>query len=134
MEPLLIHLSLALNDDPRIELANLDWKIADSLDTEEKLPTGTRGPTGVPPATAAGVWSVIEINAQLPLAMISDRRAQIELIESFAARLRDPRTNVRIISRPFDIESDKPLKSVSEKGEARLADAPKFALRIARQM
>ena len=66
--------------------------------------------------------------------MISDRRAQIELIESFAARLRDPKTNVRILSRPFDIESDKPLKSVSEKGEAKLADAPKFALRIARQM
>lgn len=134
MEPLLIHLSLALNDDPRIELASLDWKIADSLDTEEKLPSGTRGPAGVPPATAAKVWSVIEINAQLPLAMISDRRAQIELIESFAARLRDPQTNVRILSRPFDIESDKPLKSVSERGEARLADAPKFALRIARQM
>ena len=136
MEPLLIHLSLALTDDPRIELVSLDWTIADSPDTGEKVATGATGPTIVPPAaaTAAGVWSVIEINAQLPLAMISDRRAQIELIESFAARLRDPKTNVRILSRPFDIESDKPLKSVSEKGEAKLADAPKFALRIARQM
>jgi hypothetical protein len=77
---------------------------------------------------------VIEINARLPLGMLSDQRAQLELIENFATRLRDPRTDVRILSRPFDIESDKPLRSASEKGEAQLADAPKFALRIARQM
>lgn len=136
MEPLLIHLSLALNDHPGIELVSLDWKIADSLDTGEKVPTGARMPPGVPPAaaTTAGVWSAIEINAQLPLGMASDRRGQIELIEGFAARLRDSQTNVRILSRPFDIESDKPLKSASEKGGGKLPDAPKFALRIARQM
>lgn len=136
MEPLLVHLSLALNDDPRIELLSLEWKIADSLDTGEKVQTGARAPVGAPAAlaTAAGVWSVIEIKARLPLGMTSDRRGQIELIESFAARLRSPQTNVRILSRPFDIESDKPLKSVSEQGGAKLADAPTFALRIARQM
>ena len=77
---------------------------------------------------------MIEINARLPLGMISDQRAQIELIESFAARLRDPKTDVRILSRPFDIESDKPLRSANEKAETQLADAPKFALRIARMM
>jgi hypothetical protein len=135
MQPLLIHLSLALNDNPRIELITLDWKIADSLDTGEKAATDTKGTTAAAPAAAAaGVWSVIEINARLPLGMASDPRAQIDLIEGFAARLRDARTNVRIVSRPFDIESDKPLKSASEKSAAQLADAPKFALRIARQM
>ena len=138
MEPLLIHLSLALNDSPRIELVNLTWKIADNIDTGEKAPAEIKGATGtpLPAATAAakGVWATIEIDARLPLGMVSDQRAQIELIESFASRLRDPRTDVRILSRPFDIESDKPLKSASEQGETRLADAPKFALRIARQM
>ena len=134
MEPLLIHLSQALNDVPEIELVSLDWNIADSLDTGEKVPVAAKGPAGVPPAAAAGVWSVIEINAQLPLVMTRDRRGQIELIESFAARLRGPQTDVRILSRPFDIESDKPLKSASEQSVSRLADAPKFALRIARQM
>lgn len=136
MEPLLNHLSLALNDSPRIELTSLTWKIADSPDAGEKAPADTRGAAGAAPAVAAagGVWAVIEINARLPLGMVSDQRAQIELIESFAARLRDPRTDVRILSRPFDIESDKPLRSASEKGEAQLADAPKFALRIARPM
>jgi hypothetical protein len=136
MEPLLTHLSLALNDNPRIELVRLTWAIADSLDTGEKVTAEIKGAAGTPPpATAAkGVWAMIEIDARLPLGMVSDQRAQIELIESFAARLRDPRTEVRILSRPFDIESDKPLKSAREQGETRLADAPKFALRIARQM
>lgn len=135
MEPLLNHLSLALNDNPRIELVDLTWKIADSLDSGEKVAGGAGGAAGAAPAVAAGdVWSVIDIHARLPLGMVSDQRAQIDLIESFAARLRDPRTDVRILSRPFDIESDKPLRSAGEKGEAHIADAPKFALRIARPM
>ena len=130
MEPLLNHLSLALNENPKIELTGLTWKIADNIDTARNVPTGAT------PAAAAtgGVWAVIEINARLPLGMISDQRAQINLIESFAARLRDPRTDVRILSRPFDIESDKPLKSADEKGEAHLTDAPRFALRISQPM
>lgn len=136
MEPLLNHLSLALNDSPRIELASLAWKIADSLDSGEKVPGGAGGAAGAAPVAAAagGVWAVIEINARLPLGMASDQRAQIEMIESFATRLRDPRTDVRILSRPFDIESDKPLRSAGEKSEAQPADAPKFSLRLARPM
>ncbi|NJD33551.1 MAG: hypothetical protein FIA96_01695 [Betaproteobacteria bacterium] len=136
IEPLLNHLSLALNENPGIELASLTWKIADSLDAGEKAPDEARGKAGALPVAAAagGVWAVIEINARLPLGMVNDQRRQIELIEGFAARLRAPRTDVRILSRPFDIESDKPLRSSSEKGEAQLADAPKFSLRLARLM
>jgi len=136
IEPLLIHLSLVLNDNPRVELTSLTWRIAESLDTGEKPAAKIPGAVPTPPAAAAigSVWAVIELNARLPLGMVSDQRAQIDLIEGFAARLRDARTDVRILSRPFDIESDKPLKSASEKAEAQLADAPKFALRIARQM
>jgi len=130
MEPLLTHLSLALNENPKIELTSLTWKIADNIDTAKNVPTGA-----TPVAAASGgVWAVIEINAQLPLGMISDQRAQIQLIESFAARLRDPRTDVRILSRPFDIESDKPLRSADEKTGAQLTDAPRFALRISQPM
>jgi hypothetical protein len=135
MDTLLQHLSLALNDYPRIELSSLSWKIADSIDAGEKSRPPSPAAVGAAPAAAAGgVWTVIEINARLPLGMLSEKRAQLELIENFAARLRDPQTDVRILSRPFDIESDKPLKSAGEKAEAQLADAPKFALRIARQM
>ena len=77
---------------------------------------------------------MIAITARLPLGMLSDQLAQLELIENFAARLRDPRTVVRVLDRPFDIDSDKPLRSASEQSVAQLADAPKFSLRIARQM
>ena len=137
MEPLLTHLSLALNDSPKIELARLTWKIVDRLDVGQKVPLDAKPGTGAtPPAAAAGAgsWVTIEIQAQLPLGLVSDQRAQIELIENFAARLRDARTDVQVTSRPFDIESDKSLKSAGEKGEAQVADAPKFALRIARPL
>ncbi len=130
MEPLLQHLSLGLNEFPRIEISSLSWKIADSVDAGEKPPTAP----GAAPGAGGGVWTVIEINARLPLGMLSDQRAQLELIENFAARLRDPRTVVLVLDRPFDIESDKPLRSASEQSVAQLADAPKFSLRIARQM
>lgn len=137
MEPLLTHLSLALNDSPRIELTHLTWKIVDRLDAGQKVSADAKRGTGAAqPAAAAGAesWVTIEIQARLPLGMVSDQRAQIELIESFAARLRDPQTNVQVLARPFDIESDKSLRSASESSDAQLADAPKFALRIARRL
>jgi hypothetical protein len=56
------------------------------------------------------------------------------LIENFASRLRNPQTDVRVINRPFDIESDKPLRSATEKSEVHASDMPTFDLRIARQL
>lgn len=140
MEPLLTHLSLALNETPKIELTRLAWKTSDRLDAGEKAAEGAKpGAVAMPPANPGGpsAWAIVEIQAQLPLSLVSDQRAQIELIESFAARLRGPQTDVRVLSRPFDIESDKALKSAGEKNEAQLADgasAPKFALRVARAL
>ncbi|MCX7161820.1 MAG: hypothetical protein NT083_02065 [Rhodocyclales bacterium] len=136
MEALLLQLSLALNDSPRIELNRLVWKLAERPDADDKAPENAKRPadaTQPAPPAGAGNWAVIEIQAQLPLGLIADQRGQIELIERFAARLRDPKTDVRVLSRPFDIESDKPLKSLGEASEARSADVPKFSLRIARQ-
>ncbi len=134
MEPLLSHLSAALTGSPKIELVRLTWKISDRLDADasaSKIPGQAAG--AAPQTATAGTSSrvVIELEAQLPLALVSDRRAQFELIEGFAARLRDPQTDVRILSRPFDIESDKPLKSI---GEVQSANVPKFGLRIARTL
>jgi hypothetical protein len=136
MEPLLLHLSLALNDTPRVELTRLNWKISDRLEGGQKPAEGAKpGAGAAPPGNgAAGNWAIVEIQAQLPLGLVTDQRAQIELIESFAARLRDPQTDVKILSRPFDIESDKPLKSAGGRSDAQLADVPKFSLRIARQL
>ena len=76
---------------------------------------------------------MVEIEAQLPLVLVSDQRAQLALIDSFAARLRTAKTDVRVVSRPFDIESDKSLRST---GDARAVstDVPKFSLRLARPL
>ena len=134
VEPLLLHLSLALNDTPRIELTRLAWKAADRLDAGTKPAEGATGTRTAPPGNATESWAIVEIQAQLPFSLVSDKRAQIELIEGFAARLRDPGTDVRVLTRPFDIESDKPLKNPVETGDVQGADAPKFSLRIARQI
>ncbi|MCX7147448.1 MAG: hypothetical protein NT042_14925 [Sulfuritalea sp.] len=137
MDPMLLHLSLALNDIPKIELTRLTWKAGDRPDAGQKGSGAAKPAAGVAlPGTAAtnGNWTVIEIQAQLPLGLVTDQRAQLELIESFAARLRDPQTDVRVLSRPFDIESDKPLKSTGDRSDAQLADVPKFSLRMARQL
>ncbi len=137
MDPMLLHLSLALNDIPKIELTRLTWKAGDRPDAGQKGSGAAKPAAGAAlPGTAAtnGNWTVIEIQAQLPLGLVTDQRAQLELIESFAARLRDPQTDVRVLSRPFDIESDKPLKSTGDRSDAQLADVPKFSLRMARQL
>lgn len=135
MAPLLKDLSLALNEEPKIELMSLEWKLADRPDPVVQ-PDSARRAASVPSpdAAAEGNWAVIEIHARLPLGLVTDQRAQIDLIERFAARLNGPKTNVRVLSRPFDIESDKALKSADGKGEMQLADAPKFSLRLARQL
>ncbi|MCF8197348.1 MAG: hypothetical protein K9J42_01180 [Sulfuritalea sp.] len=140
MEPLLIHLSQALDSNPQIEITHLDWKVVDRLDADGKAQLGATLKPVKTPAQQAGTvgnpggWVTIEIQAHLPLNLLSDRRAQIEMIETFAAGLRSPDTNVSILDRPFDIESDKPLKSAGEAGMIDLASAPKFALRIARPL
>lgn len=129
MEPLLVHLSQALNEHPRIELGRLAWRMADSPDSAANAAPGVR-----PAANASGAgWAIVEIEAQLPLVLVSDQRAQLDLIDKFAARLREPGTDVRILSRPFDIESDKPLRSTTD-ARAQGADVPKFSLRIARPL
>ncbi len=131
IEPLLLHLSLALNDTPKVELTRLAWKTVDSLEGGGPKP----GPgAALPGAAGSESWAVIEFQAQLPLGLASDKRAQLELIDAFANRLRDPRTDVRVLSRPFDIESDKALRNPSEKGAAQIADVPKFAIRVARRL
>ena len=136
LEPLLTHLSLALNENSRIELTRLTWKIADRPDGNDKaVENPKRGSAGVAPAQGgAANWMILEINAQLPLGLVTDQRAQIDLIEGFAARLRDKQTDVTVVSRPFDIESDKPLKSTGDKEDMHPSDVPKFSLRIARQL
>jgi hypothetical protein len=132
MEPMLLHLSQALNENPRIELGKLTWRMADRPDVTANSTPGPR-PNLPTNQNAVTGWIVVEIEAQLPLVLVSDQRAQLSLIESFTARLRDSQTDVRILSRPFDIESDKPLRSV---GDTRglSTEVPKFSVHLARPL
>lgn len=137
MTPLLSHLGRAMNESPRIELVRLSWKMTDVLDlaapAAASAASGTAPPPPVTPAAGTG-WMVLELEAQLPLVLVSDQRAQLELIENFATRLRDPKTDVKVLSRPFDIESDKPLRSASDASKAQPGAVPKFSMRIARAL
>jgi hypothetical protein len=85
-------------------------------------------------APAAGPWAALPIRAQLPPTLATDLRAQKNLIDAFADRLRDPQTTVRVLAMPFDVESAKPLKSMTETNAARGSQTPVFSLLIARPL
>lgn len=134
MTPLLAHLSHALDDMPKIELLGIDWEITPQLKVGAggTAPTAAMTPAGIAPA--AGPWAALTIKAQLPPALTNDLRAQKNLIDAFAERLRDPQTTVRVLAMPFDVESAKPLKSLAETDAARGEQTPIFSLLIARPL
>ncbi|MDO8348311.1 MAG: hypothetical protein Q7S85_10490 [Rugosibacter sp.] len=129
LEPLLAYLSQALNETPKVELTHLEWKIASHLDSPGKPGAGE-----TPSAAPGGAWTTLELQAQLPLGLGADLRAQKEIIDSFVERLKNPQTTVQILAMPFDVESGKPLKSHGEASDSHNNVAPKFSLLIARPL
>ena len=128
LEPILIHLSGALDQTPKVELLRIDWRASDLKGSPAKV-----GASGTAPIATSEGLDVIEVIGQLPLGLSTDLRAQHDLVETFASRLRSPQFDVKVISMPFDIESGKPLKSRSDIATAQLLQAPKFSLRIVRK-
>lgn len=140
MEPLLIHLGQAMAETPRIELVRLEWKITDQWESPEKVGAGATAkpasPVATPPATppapaTQGPWGVLEVHGQLPIGLASDLRAQIDLVEQFANRLKTAEVHVVILSMPFDVEPGKPLKSRGDPASS--MDAPKFTIRLGKK-
>lgn len=136
LEPLLIHLSQALDSAPRVELLSFDWKIVPSLDTAIKLGAGNTATSATPLPLMAGNPGgvVLKLQAQLPPGLNADLRAQKNLIDTFVARLQNPQTTVQILAMPFDVESGKPLKSTTEANTEHNVSAPQFSLMIARPL
>lgn len=148
LTPLLIHLSQALDATPQVELVNLDWKVETALSNAQKVlgPSlvGAGGTAqnvvsapGNPQAdinTSSGPWATLKIQAQLPLVLAENLRAQKQLIDTFAQQLENPQTKVQLLTMPFDIESGKPLKSIQETSDAHSESAPTFSLMIARPL
>ncbi|MEC5399996.1 hypothetical protein [Uliginosibacterium sp. H1] len=119
--PLLALLSQSLERFPDVELQRLDWQAG---------PRGD-GPTGTTPATTTSPHAVNEsslvVEASLPEGSAGDPRGAIERIRALVADLQqNPGIEVSRLRQPFDIESDKTLKSDSNSARSR----PQFSFQI----
>ena len=122
-EPMYIDLGRALRDSPRIELTRLDWRLANRS-----------GETSASGGDIAGPFGILEIFGQLPIDLAYDHRVHRDTIDAFVDQLRTGPDihEVRVLSRPLEVESDKLLRSPVD--VARQAEAPKFSLRIVRRL
>ena len=128
LETTLIPLSHALDATPGIELQRIDWQLTDKLPTPTTMETGS---LKQPSLSISGSYYVVaEIQAQLPVALINDHRAMLQLINQFVAELDKQKTlGVQMTQLPFDVESGKTIKS-SDDASSNQAEAPKFSLRL----
>ncbi|HTY03146.1 MAG TPA: hypothetical protein VMC81_05380 [Rhodocyclaceae bacterium] len=127
-EPLLQHISQAMNKAPRIELTRLEWWIANSPDDPA---AGARKTASSAPAASGYGFAVVRLYAQLPLAMASDQRGQLDAVNAFAESLRGPDTQVQVVTLPFETESGKSIKSGETGGQI---DPPRFVVKLTRTL
>ena len=123
LEPALQRLSAGLTKAPKVELSRLEWRLANSLDIR-----GNGATTPADATTGNGNFVLLDVQGQLPLAMIGDHRAQIETVNALADALKTDGGEVRIVSLPFETESGKILKSGVE--SAALIEAAQVLLRV----
>ncbi|HTY99820.1 MAG TPA: hypothetical protein VMB75_08300, partial [Rhodocyclaceae bacterium] len=128
-EPAYLLLGRALKDSPKIDLERLEWRITRNPEGLAK-PGGAPAPGKAPAARTAApppvqaAYAAIEVHGLLPISMATDHRAQIELVNAFADRLRaEHGVQVSVLTMPFETESGKALKSGGEGTAA--AEAPK---------
>lgn len=129
-EPMLQHISRALNKSPKVELTKLDWWIAN---TPDENPTGgaAKPPAVRAPAATGSGYAVVRLQAQLPLSMISDHRSQLEAVNAFAEMLRNQDVQVQVVTLPFETESGKSIRSTEASGQV---EPPRFELRMAHKL
>jgi hypothetical protein len=120
-EPALRRLGQVLEQMPAIILDRLDWRIG-------------REVAGNASGNASAIDSHGEttiINGHVQLAPTASTREVLTLFNEFVERLRnDPDNTVRILQRPFDMESGRPLRGGDDVGEAGLAQP--FMIEITR--
>ncbi|HEX5125795.1 MAG TPA: hypothetical protein VFW00_03565, partial [Rhodocyclaceae bacterium] len=122
-------LSHALDRFPDIEVNRIDWFEGNGQDG-----AGSNAPTNVASDAARNATTsqpatkqTIQLDAQLPEAAAADPRAAIARIRDFADELRKQSGGeVSLIKQPFDIGSDKTLKSDTET----VRKHPEFQLRL----
>ncbi|MDQ8021649.1 MAG: hypothetical protein REI94_07405 [Moraxellaceae bacterium] len=120
--PLLALLSQSLERFPDVELQRLDWQAG----PRGEITGSTAAPATTTSLNASGETSLI-VEASLPEGSASDPRAAIERIRALVADLQQNRgIEVSRLRQPFDIESDKTLKSDSNSARNR----PQFSFQI----
>lgn len=138
-ELLLLAVSRALGESPRVDLERLQWQLSGNPDEGlQMLADVRRAPATPPPAGADkpgnAMYATAVIHGLLPSALASDQRAQLETVNAFAKALQqDAALKVTIQRMPFDIESGKSLKS-SEESEKAAPSQPKFIIQISRKL
>lgn len=141
----LIALSRALDKVPQVELEKFDWALSgnpeDSPTRTTSGPAGPAGPVGNGPRPAAqglapqgAYFSIIELEAKLPVGIANDHRAMLSAIDGFKTALQQTDSlTVKVLRMPFDTESGKTIKSTGDTGAAK-AEAPGFAVRIVQKV
>lgn len=127
LEPALQHLSRALSRAPKVELARLEWQLANRAEPAAGPKTPQNDAT-----VGDGSYVLIDVQAQLPLAMVSDHRAQIDAVTSLIESLKTDGIDARIVTLPFETESGKLLRSGTE--SAAQIEPPKFAFRMVQKL
>lgn len=129
-EPLYRHLGQSMPHFPQIELDRLDWRLVNRIADADSTPGSAAA--AEPGRRSGGPFAVVDIYAHLPPTLATDRRAQYDVIDAFAVRLRHNNDiEVRTLSLPFDTASNKVLRSDDD----RAGDAvPRFALRVAAEL
>ena len=115
-------ISRALDASPEVNLQRVDWALSGK-------PEGAAN-TAFP----GGYFVLADLQAELPVAMVSDHRRMLDAVERFAADLRkDDGLDVKIVRMPFDTESGKTIHSSGDAPTAQ-ADAPTFAIHIVQRV
>jgi len=141
-ELLLLSLSRALGESPRVDIDRIQWQLSGNPDEGLQALADTRRSPGAPAAPGApadkaagnAMYATAVVHGLLPTSMASDQRSQLETVNAFAKSLQhDAALKVTIQRMPFDIESGKSLKS-SEESEKTAPSQPKFIIQLSRKL
>ncbi|MDR2239200.1 MAG: hypothetical protein LBE33_02025 [Zoogloeaceae bacterium] len=123
-EPLYFAVSRALEAAPRINLERIEWQLSGN-------PADSLKPASAPSVGAVPIYEIAIVHGALPAAMAADQRGQLETVNAFVAALRgNPGLRVSVQRMPFEVESDRPLRSANAPAQA--APLP-FILHLSRE-
>ena len=125
LEPALQQLSRGLTKVAKVELLSLDWRLADRADAGGDQAAANRN-------AGSDNYVLVDVQAQLPLAVAGDYRAQIDIVNELVEALKGGGYDIRILALPFETESGKVLKS--DAAASVRAEAPKFTLRMTEKL